>query len=220
MAYVYQHIREDNNEVFYIGIGSDKSFKRANEFSSGRNSYWRNIKNKTNIKVKIIYKDVSWDDACEIEQLLIDMYGRKDLMKGTLVNMTDGGDGSVNIIVSKDTREKLSKAGKGRKMSQELKDKLFNLKIGIPRKEETKQKLRQYTGIKSSKSIQLINTDTGELFESIIDLASKYNIKYRVILNRLNCNKKSRDKRLFNIKVISKEEYIAELENRIKQLEK
>jgi hypothetical protein len=148
------------------------------------------------------------------------MYGRKDLMKGTLVNMTDGGDGSINIIVSKDTREKLSKAGKGRKMSQELKDKLFNLKIGIPRKEETKQKLRQYTGIKSSKAIQLINTDTGELFESIIDLASKYNIKYRVILNRLNCNKKSRDKRLFNIKVISKEEYIAELENRIKQLEK
>ena len=29
MAYVYRHIRLDKNEPFYIGIGSDKEYKRA-----------------------------------------------------------------------------------------------------------------------------------------------------------------------------------------------
>jgi hypothetical protein len=32
MAYVYRHIRLDKNEPFYIGIGSDSSFARANDF--------------------------------------------------------------------------------------------------------------------------------------------------------------------------------------------
>lgn len=29
MAYVYRHIRDDKNEVFYIGIGLTNSYKRA-----------------------------------------------------------------------------------------------------------------------------------------------------------------------------------------------
>ena len=29
MAYIYRHIRLDKNEPFYIGIGSDKDYKRA-----------------------------------------------------------------------------------------------------------------------------------------------------------------------------------------------
>ena len=32
MAYLYRHIRLDKNEPFYIGIGSDTNFKRANLF--------------------------------------------------------------------------------------------------------------------------------------------------------------------------------------------
>jgi hypothetical protein len=29
MAYLYTHIRLDTNEVFYVGIGSDKDYSRA-----------------------------------------------------------------------------------------------------------------------------------------------------------------------------------------------
>ena len=43
MAYVYRHIRLDTNQPFYIGIGSDKNYFRANQkTSSKRNSYWVN----------------------------------------------------------------------------------------------------------------------------------------------------------------------------------
>ena len=48
MAYVYQHIRKDTNKPFYIGIGSDFNFYRANKFL-GRNEIWKRIKNKTEI---------------------------------------------------------------------------------------------------------------------------------------------------------------------------
>jgi hypothetical protein len=31
MVYLYRHIRLDKNEPFYIGIGSDKQYKRSNK---------------------------------------------------------------------------------------------------------------------------------------------------------------------------------------------
>ena len=36
MAYLYRHIREDKNEPFYIGIGSDSTYKRANQTKKER----------------------------------------------------------------------------------------------------------------------------------------------------------------------------------------
>ena len=42
MAYVYKHIRLDNNTVFYIGIGSDKKYKRAHS-KCDRNLHWKRI---------------------------------------------------------------------------------------------------------------------------------------------------------------------------------
>jgi hypothetical protein len=42
---VYRHIRLDKNEPFYIGIGSDRNYKRASSIKD-RNKYWGNIVNK------------------------------------------------------------------------------------------------------------------------------------------------------------------------------
>lgn len=92
MAYLYRHIRLDKDEPFYIGIGSEKSFKRA--FSKkGRNKAWTAIVNKTRYEVEILFDDLTWDQACEKEKEFIALYGRKDLREGSLVNMTNGGDG-------------------------------------------------------------------------------------------------------------------------------
>ena len=47
MAYVYRHIRLDKNEPFYIGIGSDNNYKRANQTNGGRrNNIWEKIFSK------------------------------------------------------------------------------------------------------------------------------------------------------------------------------
>ena len=143
MAYVYRHIRLDKNEPFYIGIGSDEQYKRAST-PKNRNIFWKRIVNKTDFEVEIICDNLNWDEACIKEKEFISLYGRKDKNKGSLCNLTDGGDGSVGVIVSEygkkqrsefmknriikpiteETRLKLSLAHKGKSLSADHKSKI------------------------------------------------------------------------------------------------
>ena len=107
--YVYQHIRLDKKEPFYIGIGNKKNYLRAFEFSKDkRNEMWWKIYNKTTIKVEIVYMNLSKQDASIKEQELIKKYGRKNLNEGSLCNMTDGGDGIWNCKRSEETKKRQS----------------------------------------------------------------------------------------------------------------
>lgn len=135
MAYIYRHIRLDINEPFYIGIGSDKNFKRAfDKFS--RNRYWNFVVNKTPYEVEILMDNLTWEQAQEKEKEFIALYGRKDLGKGNLVNLTDGGDGSFGVKVKESTRKKISEIHKGntntkgRKHTEEAKIKISIAQIG------------------------------------------------------------------------------------------
>lgn len=117
MAYVYEHIRLDKNTPFYIGIGSDNMYKRANE-KTRRNNLWKNIANKTNYKVNILYDSITFQEAKIKEIELIKKYGRIDIGNGILTNMTDGGDGTLNKIYTEEYRSKLSIAAKKRDNSK------------------------------------------------------------------------------------------------------
>ena len=110
MAYVYRHIRLDKNEVFYIGIGSDVDGNYLRSTSMlNRNVHWHNIVNLTKYDVEILFDDLTWQEACIKEKEFIALYGRRDLGLGTLVNLTDGGEGSFGLIMSNDVIEKLRK---------------------------------------------------------------------------------------------------------------
>ena len=146
MAYVYQHIRLDTNEVFYIGIGKTK--RRAYS-KSGRNKHWHNIVNKGGYSIQIILDRITWEKACEKEKEFIAFYGRRDMGLGTLVNMTEGGDGSVGRMVSEELRKRMSNIIKGKKLaplSKEHKQKISNTIKGKKRKplsKEHKQKISE-----------------------------------------------------------------------------
>ena len=103
MAIVYQHRRKDNNEIFYIGIGLTD--KRAYHTKS-RGKFWKDYTSKYQYEVEITHRNIIWEEACVIEKYLISFYGRRDLGLGSLVNMTDGGDG---VIGRKDTLEQRKK---------------------------------------------------------------------------------------------------------------
>jgi hypothetical protein len=131
MAIVYIHRRNDNNEIFYVGIGNN--IKRAYEVKNRTNIHWKRIVNKCGYTIEIINDNLSWLDACNKEKELIKKYGRIDLNEGTLVNMTDGGDGQSNP--SDETREKLKY-----EKTEEHKNKLRTYQIGIKQSEETIKK--------------------------------------------------------------------------------
>jgi hypothetical protein len=111
MAYVYRHIRLDKNEPFYIGIGSDEKYQRADyKGLKGRNIYWHRIVGKTDYEVEIILDELTYEESLKKEQEFIALYGRVNNNTGILCNLTDGGEGSKGLVVSEETREKLKKA--------------------------------------------------------------------------------------------------------------
>jgi hypothetical protein len=148
---IYYHLKPCG-EVFYIGIGNDK---RPNS-KQNRNKYWHNIIEKYGYEVQILKNDLSWEDAIELEILLISWFGRKDLKLGTLVNMTDGGEGNKNIVMTPESNMKRSLSSKGipktnkgvkrKGHSKETKDKMSLAKKGVktqPHSEERKAKMRE-----------------------------------------------------------------------------
>jgi hypothetical protein len=130
MAYVYRHIRTDKNQPFYIGIGSDTEYKRANE-TTRRSELWKKIAKKSDYVVEIIADDVSVEFAKEKEIEFISLYGRIDKGTGTLCNLTDGGDGINGYIFTESHRKKLSEKNRQRIVSEEQKEKLRKYRLGM-----------------------------------------------------------------------------------------
>lgn len=106
--YLYRHIRLDKNEPFYIGIGKknkDSIYKRA--FTSfHRNKFWKRIVAKTDYEVEILLESNDYQFIKEKEKEFVKLYGRRDLGLGTLCNLTDGGDGTLNYKPSKNSIDK------------------------------------------------------------------------------------------------------------------
>lgn len=165
--YIYRHVRLDNNEVFYIGVGTKTSnknivtktetykeiYKRA-YVQSTRNSFWKSIVSKTKYRVDILCESNDYSFIEEKEKEFIKLYGRRDLKTGTLVNFTDGGKGQNNAIrkpLSEETKQKMSLAQKGKPKSEEHKKSLSLAKQNNPPEywkgktfsEEHKEKLRK-----------------------------------------------------------------------------
>jgi hypothetical protein len=163
MPYVYRHIRLDKNEPFYIGIGSDMTYKRAKE-KSRRSQLWNKIIAKTDYEVEILVDDITFDYAKLKEIEFIKLYGRIDLGNGTLANLTDGGDGLINRIFTPEHRRKLSLSQVGRKVSEEQKDKLRKYRVGIPNSPEARSKISKANKgrINTPELMELLRNRKGE----------------------------------------------------------
>lgn len=102
--YVYVHYRLDNNQPFYVGKGCKSRYKEFN----GRSELYNRFKNKYGVYSKIIIKELTNEQACEIEMYLIKNMGRINNKTGILVNLTDGGESGFNRIITDEVRKKIS----------------------------------------------------------------------------------------------------------------
>lgn len=140
--YVYQHIRDDTNEVFYIGIGTKNQNKKYRckiyyrgylKAPSRRSQFWLNVYKKCKtITVNILFESNDLEFIKQKEIDLIAKYGRKCEKEGSLVNLTKGGDGSFGIKWSEEAKKRRSELYlgdhnpfKGKNHSEETK-KLFS----------------------------------------------------------------------------------------------
>jgi len=159
--YLYRHIRIDKNEPFYIGIGTKQArtfnsakseYRRAYETSRKESYIWNNIVSKTNYEVQIIFESDDYNFIKGKEEEFISLYGRIDKNTGVLSNMTNGGDGFIGYVPSKEKIEKHKLFMTGRKQSEEEKQKRNKSRKGYVHSEETKIKIsNSHKGKKTSK---------------------------------------------------------------------
>lgn len=156
---LYFHFTKNTHQVFYVGIGTEYRPKRF----SRRNKMWEGIVEKHGFYSQIIFKELTWDKACELEIKYIKMIGRRSLKQGPLANLTDGGEGTPGCtwnLGSKRTQEqkkKISDSLRGRKIDPEALANSISAKK-INREERIRQGIKKKKRILSEDEILRIRT--------------------------------------------------------------
>lgn len=197
MAYVYRHIRLDKNVPFYVGIGSDDNGKYTRAHNSGytRNKHWHNIVNKVEYEVEIIIDSITWEECLLKETEFIKLYGRQQF-GGTLVNLTDGGEGNVGYITSEESKKKqsLKKIGKspsnkGKPMPKDQLENLIKINKGRPAwnkgispKKESVEKYKE--SMKGKRKIGVTHHQFGKPMPDHVKESLKIANKNRIVWNK------------------------------------
>ena len=167
--YVYEYIRTDSMEPFYVGKGKGNRFLDIRK----RSKYFKMISDKMKIVVNILIDKLTEEEAFGIECWYINEY--KYVYGYNLCNVTDGGEGTKGIKMSLETKNKISLANKGKR-------------LGCKLSEETKRKMsiastgrNMPKGSDSKLSKEVICINTSEVFGSMIEASSKTGIIDRMI---------------------------------------
>lgn len=139
---IYIHTTPSNKA--YIGITCQKPEHRWNNGRGYRqHKYFYSAIQKygwDNIEHYIFAEDLSKEEACRIEQLLIALFNTTDRLYG--YNISVGGDvGNRGCHLSEETRERLRQTSTGRVKSREEIEKIRQGHLGKVLSEETKRKL-------------------------------------------------------------------------------
>lgn len=126
--YIYRYTDPSRNEAIYIGQGTQgarhgSTFRRAKSHLKRTDNHplthrlQKMAREGVQPIIDILIKGIDKELADLIEIEAIDKYGRKDLGKGTLLNLTNGGDGAHEF--SETTRMKIGLAKKGKAKTPE-----------------------------------------------------------------------------------------------------
>jgi hypothetical protein len=167
--YLYRHIRLDTNEPFYIGIGTKRKkynthkleYARAYVYSR-RSKFWNSIIAKTDYRVEIMFESDNYETIKEKELEFIELYGRRDVGTGSLVNLTNGGEGITGFKHSEKTRRKMSKFWTNRSVGW----------LHTPEMLEKKKKNSR------DKAKEVVHLKTGEVYNCLSEACEIFNLHY------------------------------------------
>lgn len=114
-GYIYEHRRQDTGAVFYVGKGTfRKNRPRRYErlvSTADRSVYWQRVVSKAGgFTSEVVAHAKTREDACDIEIQRIAFAKR---LGWRLVNLTDGGEGRRNGVVTEAERQKRRIAASG-----------------------------------------------------------------------------------------------------------
>ena len=146
---VYKHTFP-NNKV-YIGITQqepEKRWKNGLGYDAHQTLMKRAIKKYgwINIKHEILFTNLSKEEACDKEIELIAFYNSTDKQKG--YNVSKGGEGTIGVKPTEESKQKNRIAHLGKKASLETRKKISESNKGkhnIKRTEEQKKKISEAT---------------------------------------------------------------------------
>ena len=186
--YVYEWIRLDTNEPFYVGKGCNDRWKSTNS----RNEYFKRIVNKHPIAVNILHDELSEEVAFGLESYYIWLY--RDIIGYEMCNFNDGGEGQTlcgeanpnygkglhgenhpmyGKHHSEETREKMRKAKEGKYKGEN------HPQWGTHQSEETKEKNRiSNSGENHVFSKCVICVTTNRIFYSMREAERYYGVPH------------------------------------------
>ena len=159
MYYIYLHICLDSRIPFYIGKGKDK---RSNSKSS-RNKFWKNVQQKHNYDILILEDNLDEEESLVREIYWINRIGRRDLNKGTLVNLTNGGESTYGYKHSEESKRKMSQSRKG-------------IPTSDLQKEIVGMRYKNKFGKDHNRSKKVICIETGIIYESQLEAQRNLNL--------------------------------------------
>lgn len=113
LFYCYLYIDPSrNNEPIYVGKGKDKRVKyhlKRKDKHPFTNRLQLMKRNGVEPIIEFLCKEIDEELAFLVEAEAIAKYGRKDLGKGPLLNLTDGGEGPSGQIFTEETKQKMRK---------------------------------------------------------------------------------------------------------------
>lgn len=139
MFYTYLYTDPKTDTPIYVGKGRGKRVNAHFTIKSKLGNVLRKRNKEGYIVQPVITYYPSENAAFAAEIFWIAVYGRANLGKGTLFNLTDGGDGCSGVIYSEDRKKKISENLRNR--SPEVRDKIGASIKGIKRSTSTLAKM-------------------------------------------------------------------------------
>lgn len=168
--YVYEFIRLDTNEPFYVGMGHKNRWKDLKK----RNEYFKRIVKKYFVAVNILHNNLDRQTAFGLECYYIWLY--RDIIGYEMCNIADGGEGCVLVGKSNPMYGKYGKDNPnyGRQRSEETKRKMKenhtdvggenNPMYGKQHSNETKRKIGKSVICITTKKIFHISKEGAEYY--------------------------------------------------------
>ncbi len=182
------------HEPFYVGKGKNDRYEstlrdrhkcfKMNEIKKLRKLGLEPI-------VIVFNKDITEKESLSKEVHLVKLIGRRNIMKGPLTNLTDGGDGSSGRVVTEEFRERYRQLEKerglllsyaiGRVVSQKSRDKASNSMKGRKFTEDHKNKLKEASTCKKKVLQYNLKDNLIREWESVAQASNYCNVSKQAI---------------------------------------